>query len=134
MSVGACVVLLVGAAARAEKKQKPQWARLGSITLGAANERQEVENGDVDVRYKSIRLRAQDAGALVTRIVVVFKNGDKTERDKNFELAAGGESDPLDLGDDARHVRKVIVQGRSLYKGESSQIIVYGLEAEKQKN
>ncbi len=84
------------------------WEKLGSRSVGYTVDRDEIESGLRDGRFRQIKLQVKSAAVRFRDVKVHFENGDVQDIKLSRRIRAGGETRPIDLDGDRRVIDKVV--------------------------
>jgi hypothetical protein len=106
-----------------------QWEELGCQKVGFFNDRDSINVGRREGRFRAIRLRVTGNDVHMERLVVVYGNGSPDEIPVSFNIRQGDQSGPLDLKGRERAIHRIdmLYRARKAFKG-SARVCVDGLQ------
>ncbi len=108
----ALVVMILSAGASYAR----DWERLGERRVSFAGERETIEVGRHEGKFKRLKLLVRGTDIELKSISVVFTDGEVERLKFNERIRAGGESRPIDLRTEwhqGRYIREVELNYRS---------------------
>ena len=109
------------------------WERLGCVEVGRRTDRDVIEVGRREGRFRAIRLEVSGNDVDVQDLKVVYANGQPDDIRVRSELREGTQTRPLDLKGRDRAIARIEIVSRRDFKGRGrgrARICVAGLESE----
>jgi hypothetical protein len=126
----ASVLATVVLAGPADAQRRPErgWELLGTKKVGFIADRDTVQVGRQEGRFRAIKLRVRNAPIHMTDLKVVYANGEPDDLPVRADIRAGGETRAIDLRGRDRAIREVqmVYRSRPTFKGLAT-VEVWGL-------
>lgn len=131
--LAACPVALSALPAAAERPGPPDdWERLGCVSVGRDVEREVIQVGRKEGRFKAIRLTARGNDVRIEDLKVIYGNGNPDEIQVREVLEEGGRTRAIDLKGNDRFIDRIVMRLQKDYKGRGrgpAEICVVGLSS-----
>ena len=135
LSLLAAVALLMVAPAQAQRRGADQWVKLGEQSVGFSVDRDVIQLGRDDGRFRAIKLLVKRNDVFILDVRATYRSGEQQDLVVRQPIRAGSETPALQLaasprGDNGR----VIQQIEFIYKsrpgfGDQAIVEVWGLRA-----
>ena len=128
-AVGAALATAVLAgSADAQRRPDGGWELLGSKKVGFITDRDVIQVGRREGRFRAVKVRVKDAPIHMTDLKVVYTNGRPDDLPIRSEIRAGGESRAIDLKGRERAIKEVqmVYRSKPTFKGFAT-VEVWGL-------
>jgi hypothetical protein len=114
--------------ADAQRRPERGWELLGTKKVGFIADRDTVQVGRQEGRFRAIKLRVRNAPIHMTDLKVVYANGEPDDLPVRADIRAGGETRAIDLRGRDRAIREVqmIYRSRPTFRGLAT-VEVWGL-------
>jgi hypothetical protein len=122
--------MAVAGPADAQRRDRDQrgWELLGTKKVGFIVDRDVVQVGRSEGRFRAVKIRVKDAPIYMNDLKVVYANGEPDDLPVRSDIRAGGESRAIDLKGRERAIREVqmVYRSRPTFKGLAT-VEVWGL-------
>lgn len=136
LSLLAAIVMALSPASAQRRSGSDQWVKLGDQTVGFGTDRDVIEVGREDGRFRAVKLIIRRNDVFLRDLRVTYRNGEAEDLAVNQRIRAGGETGALQLspgrrGDGARVIQRIdlVYQSRPGFRGEAIAEL-WGLRAE----
>ena len=103
------------------------WERLGARDVDFGGDRDSIQVGKHEGRYKQLQIRVKNAPIEISDMVVIFGNDEKFSPDLRERFAEGTGSKTIDLPGDRRVIKRIDFRYRSINRREGKGTVeVYG--------
>jgi hypothetical protein len=130
LSTLAFALVTAGLAGPADAQRRPDrgWELLGTKKVGFIADRDTVQVGRQEGRFRAIKLRVKNAPIRMMDLKVVYANGEPDDLPVRADIRAGGETRAIDLRGRERAIREVqmVYRSRPTFKGLAT-VEVWGL-------
>jgi hypothetical protein len=117
------LVFLVSGSARGATS----WERLGSRDVDFKGDRDTIEVGRSEGRFRQLQIRVKDAPIEISNMVVTFTNDQKFSPDLRHRFNEGTGSRVIDLPGERRAIRRIDFRYKSINRREGKgRVEVYG--------
>ena len=125
---GVLATVVLAGSADAQRRPERGWELLGTKKVGFIADRDTVQVGRQEGRFRAINLRVRDAPIHMTDLKVVYANGEPDDLPVRTDIRAGGETRAIDLRGRDRAIREVqmIYRSRPTFRGLAT-VEVWGL-------
>ena len=115
-------------AQRRDSREQRGWELLGTKKVGFITDRDVVQVGRDEGRFRAVKIRVKDAPIYMNDLKVVYANGAPDDLPVRADIRAGGESRAIDLKGRERAIREVqmVYRSRPTFKGLAT-VEVWGL-------
>ena len=115
-------------AQRRDGREERGWELLGTKKVGFIADRDVVQVGRDEGRFRAVKIRVKDAPIYMNDLKVVYANGAPDDLPVRADIRAGGESRAIDLKGRERAIREVqmVYRSRPTFKGFAT-VEVWGL-------
>ena len=128
-AVGAALATAILAGpADAQRRPDRGWELLGSKKVGFIADRDVIQVGRREGRFRAVKVRVKDAPIHMTDLKVIYTNGQPDDLPIRSEIRAGGESRAIDLKGRERAIKEVqmVYRSKPTFKGFAT-VEVWGL-------
>jgi hypothetical protein len=94
------------------------WERLGGRDVDFGKDRDTIEVGKSEGKFREIQIRVKDAPVEISNIVVTFGNDEKFRPDVRERFNEGSGSRSIDLPGERRAIKRIDFNYRSLNRRE----------------
>jgi hypothetical protein len=94
------------------------WERLGSRDVDFRGDRDTIQVGKSEGRFKQLQIRVKDAPVEITNMVVTFGNDERFSPNVRYRFAEGSGSRTIDLPGERRGIKRIDFNYRSISKRE----------------
>jgi hypothetical protein len=94
------------------------WERLGARQVDFGRDRDTIEVGKSEGRFKQLQIRVKNAPIEISNVVVTFGNGQTFSPEVKERFAEGTGTRVIDLPGDRRTIKKIDFNYRSVKKRE----------------
>ena len=114
--------------ADAQRRPERGWELLGTKKVGFIADRDSIQVGRAEGRFRAVKLRVRDAPIHMMDLKVVYANGQPDDLPVRADFRAGGETRAIDLKGRDRSIREVqmVYRSRPTFKGLAT-VEVWGL-------
>jgi hypothetical protein len=125
---GVLATVVLAGSADAQRRPERGWELLGTKKVGFIADRDTVQVGRQEGRFRAIKLRVRNAPIHMTDLKVVYANGEPDDLPVRADIRAGGETRAIDLRGRDRAIREVqmIYRSRPTFRGLAT-VEVWGL-------
>ncbi len=109
-------------AQRGWSPQRPDnWAKLGQQSVGFGVDRDVIQVGQQEGRFRSLRLFVKGSDIRMVEMKVIYGNGELEVLPVNRQMRAGTDTGELDLRGDARAIQQVefVYKSRPSFRGQA---------------
>ena len=129
-AAAAVMLATVTLAGPADAQRRPErgWELLGSKKVGFITDRDVIQVGRGEGRFRAVKVRVKDAPIHMTDLKVIYTNGQPDDLPIRSEIRAGGESRAIDLKGRERAIREIqmVYRSKPTFKGFAT-VEVWGL-------
>ena len=90
------------------EKLPPRWEKLGTRQVNFKAERDEIVVTGREGTFTALKLKVNNAGINITKMIVHFRNGQKQDVSLRQNIPAGGETRVIDIKGKKRIIQKVV--------------------------
>jgi hypothetical protein len=94
------------------------WERLGARDVDFRGDRDTIEVGKSEGRFKQLQIRVKDAPIEISNMVVTFGNGETFNPNLRHRFDEGSGSRNIDLPGDRRTIKKIDFRYQSIKRRE----------------
>jgi hypothetical protein len=94
------------------------WERLGGREVDFRNDRDTIEVGRSEGRFKQLQIRVKNAPVEISNVVITFANDQKFSPELRYRFAEGSGSGTIDLPGDRRAIKRIDFRYRSINRRE----------------
>jgi hypothetical protein len=102
----------------ADARSATGWERLGARDVDFGGDRDSIEVGRSEGRFRQIQIRVKDAPVEISNVVITFGNDQKFSPEVRERFAEGSGSRVIDLPGERRTIKRIDFRYRSLKKRE----------------
>jgi hypothetical protein len=103
------------------------WERLGGRDVDFKGDRDSIQVGKNEGRFKQLQIRVKDAPIEISDMVVTFGNDEKFSANLRERFAEGTGSKTIDLPGERRAIKRIDFRYRSINRREGKgRVEVYG--------
>ncbi|MBO0721293.1 MAG: hypothetical protein J2P41_10755 [Blastocatellia bacterium] len=114
----------------AQRNHRPgpgPWIYLGDSNVDGVRDHDNIKVGRADGRFKELQLRVQRAPIDFDRVIVHFAGGGNQELPVRHKIAAGGNTEPIDLRGNERVIESVEVwYTKAKWGSRKPRMLLYG--------
>lgn len=129
-AAAAAMLATISLAGPADAQRRPDrgWELLGSKKVGFITDRDVIQVGRREGRFKAIKLRVKEAPIYMTDLKVIYSNGQPDDLPIRSEIRAGGETRAIDLKGRERAIKEIqmVYRSKPTFKGLAT-VEVWGL-------
>lgn len=129
-AAAAAMLATISLAGPADAQRRPDrgWELLGSKKVGFITDRDVIQVGRREGRFKAIKLRVKEAPIYMTDLKVIYSYGQPDDLPIRSEIRAGGETRAIDLKGRERAIKEIqmVYRSKPTFKGLAT-VEVWGL-------
>jgi hypothetical protein len=114
----ALVIIALCLVATGYARAATSWERLGARDVDFKNDRDTIEVGKSEGRFKQLQIRVKGAPIEMSDMVVTFGNGETFSPNLRERFAEGTGSKTIDLPGDRRNIRRIDFRYKSINRRE----------------
>jgi hypothetical protein len=115
--------------AQAQKGGDQNWVLMGTYSVDASQDRDTIDLTKAPGKYRAVRINARSGDILLSRVQVLYANGNVHNEDRKIELNEGERTRPIDQGKDDRFVDQLNLT-IAPKKGSKVKLDIYGLQSD----